>query len=67
MKKRKLVTIVIYVAILALVFSWMLGLFGGGGNDITYSQMMTLFRQEQVKRFVVEGERMKLWRPAMTA
>jgi len=61
LKKRKLVTIVIYVAILALVFSWMLGLFGGGGNDITYSQMMTLFRQEQVKRFVVEGERMKLW------
>ena len=61
MKKRKLISIVIYVAILALAFSWMLGLFGGGGDDIPYSQVVALFRQEQVKRFEVKGERMQLW------
>ncbi|MBQ8358804.1 MAG: ATP-dependent zinc metalloprotease FtsH [Oscillospiraceae bacterium] len=39
----------------------MLGLFGGGGDDIPYSQVVALFRQEQVKRFEVKGERMQLW------
>ena len=61
MKKRKLTTVIIYVAVLALVFSWMFGLFGGRIDDITYSQIVTLFRQEQVKRFVVEGEYIQLW------
>ena len=61
MKTRKLTTIIIYVAVLALVFSWMFGLFGGRGDDIAYSKIVTLFRQEQVKRFVVEGEHIRLW------
>ena len=61
MKKRKLTTVIIYVAVLALVFSWMFGLFGGRIDDITYSQIVNLFRQEQVKRFVVEGEYIQLW------
>ena len=60
MKKRKVISIVLYVAILALAFSWMLGLFGKKGEDIPYSQVIELFRKEQVKSFVVEGEYIQL-------
>ena len=60
MKKRKTITIIIYVAILALTFSWMLGLFGGRNDQISYSQIVNLFRQEQVKSFVVEGDMIQL-------
>ena len=56
MKNRKVFTIVLYVAILTLAFSWILGLFGGKVNEIPYSQVMTLFRQNQVKSFVVQGD-----------
>ena len=61
MKKRKLITTIIYVVILALAFSWMLGLFDTRVDDITYSQVIDLFRQEQVKSFLVEGEYIRLW------
>ncbi len=60
MKNRKVFTVVLYVAILAVAFSWMLGLFGGRQNALTYSQIVELFRQEQVKSFLVEGERIEL-------
>ncbi len=60
MKNRKTITIVIYIAILALAFSWMWGLFGGRKDNISYSQIVELFRQEQVKSFMVEGELIQL-------
>ena len=56
MKNRKVFTIVLYVAILALAFSWMMGLFDSKVNEIGLSQVMTLFRQNQVKSFVVQGD-----------
>ena len=56
MKNRKIIITVLYVVILALAFSWMLGLFGGRTDNVPYSQVITLFTQEQVKRFVVEGD-----------
>ncbi len=60
MKNRRWITIVIYVAILALAFSWMLGLFGGRGDNLPYSQVIALFNQEQVKSFVVDGAYIEL-------
>ena len=60
MKKSRLITIGIYVVVLALAFSWILRLFGGKGNDIPYSQVVALFQQEQVKSFVVDGEYIQL-------
>ncbi len=65
MKNRKLITVILYIAVLALLFSWMLGLFGTGKNTLAYSQVVELFRQEQVRSFTVEGEyiQMKLYSP----
>ncbi len=54
MKKSNLVGIVIYVVILGLLLSWMLGIFDGNGNSIPYSKVVSLFEQEQVKSFLVK-------------
>jgi len=54
LKTRKIITIVIYAAVLILAFSWILGLFGGNGKDLSYSQVINLFQQEQVRSFAVE-------------
>ena len=56
MKNRKPPFLIIYVVILLLLFSWMLGIFGDDGRGLTYSQVVNLFRQEQVRSFTVEGD-----------
>ena len=60
MKKTKVITLIVYVVALVLLFSWMLGLFGGNGNDYPYSQVVQLFKDEQVKSFVVEDNEIAL-------
>ena len=56
MKNRNLINLVIYVAVLALAFSWMLSRFGQTEDKLTYSQIVEMFQQEQVKSFVVKGD-----------
>ena len=65
MKNRKTITIIIYVVILAALFSWMMGLFGPRNDGLAYSQITALFHQQQVKAFTVEGEyiAMELYAP----
>jgi len=60
LKKRSIITIVIYVGILSLLFSWALGIFGGPTDDLTYSQIVDLFEGQQVKSFVVDGDTITL-------
>ena len=56
MKKSKVITIIIYIAVLVLAFSLMLNLFGGSGEDLSYSQVISMFRKEQVRSFVVKDD-----------
>ena len=56
MKKRKIPFTIIYVVLLIALFSWMLGIFGDANNGLTYSQVVAMFRQEQVRSFTVEGD-----------
>ena len=56
MKKRGLVSIILYVLILVIALSWVLGLFGSGNSGLTYSQVVELFENRQVKSFVVEEQ-----------
>ena len=37
-----------------------MGLFSLGGQDLTYSEIVTLFQNQQVKSFLVKGEEIKL-------
>ena len=53
MKKRRIFTVVLYITVLVLAFSWMLGLFSIGDDYLTYSQVVALFRKEQVRSFEV--------------
>ena len=54
MKKSKVISLLVYVAILVIAFSLMLWIFGGSGSDLSYSQIIDMFRKEQVRSFVVE-------------
>ena len=56
MKKRNIISILIYLAILAVALTWLMGVFGLNGSDLTYSQVVELFQQKQVKRFTVEEQ-----------
>ena len=53
MKNRKLISIVLYIAILSLIFSWLINSFGIGSADFTYSQVVAQLTQGNVKSFYV--------------
>ena len=59
MKKRNPLVIIIYIAILVLVISWILGLFDFR-NGLTDSEISKLLRDGQVKSFVVEDQTITL-------
>ena len=56
MKNRRLITTVLYIAILVLLFSWLLGLFASRTDNVPYSQVVSLIQTGQVKSFTVEGD-----------
>ena len=60
MKKRKWITVILYLGILALLLSFVLGVFGNKKDDLTYSEIVELFRQEQVSGFEVDGQSITL-------
>ena len=60
MKKRSPFSILIYLAVLALVFSLLFGLFGDGTDNIPYSTVLEPLEEGQVKNFVVEGDKIAL-------
>ena len=55
-KNRKSFPLILYVVLLFSVFSWVSNLFTDNVSKIPYSQVVTLFRQEQVKAFEVKDE-----------
>ena len=56
MKNRRYVPLIVYLFLLVIIFSWANNLFGENLNQIPYSQVVELFRLEQVKAFEVEDE-----------
>ncbi len=60
MKNRKALSLFIYAAVLILAFSWIMGLFGSSGDSLTYSQLVELFRAEQVASFTVDNGTIRL-------
>ena len=65
MKSRKFLSTLLYITVLTLLFVWVTGAFSASGNAIPYSRVLELFRQEQVKQFVVNGDllSMELYNP----
>lgn len=60
MKKRFNLSIIIYVGLLLLLLSWVLGVFGNQTDDLAYSDIISLFQQEKVSSFVVDGQSVHL-------
>ena len=60
MKKRSVFGVIIYVVILGMILSWILGLFHLNSSDISYSGIVELFEEEQVKSFTVQEQKIYL-------
>ena len=60
MKKRNFTSVILYVLILAMVFSLLFSLFGGGPDELKYSELIALFENQQVKSFSLAGENMHI-------
>ena len=60
MKNRKSIPLIIYMVVLAVAFTWISGLFSQSANSVPYSQVVSLFRQEQVQSFTVRGDTLSL-------
>ena len=56
MKNRKSSPFLIYIIAMFLIMSWVSGLFGDGTDGLTYSEVVGLFRSEQVKSFEVQDD-----------
>ena len=60
MKKQKLLPLLTYVLVLALMAAWLVGLLGLNQPKLTHTQIVDLVAQEQVKSFVIQGNRIEL-------
>ncbi len=55
MKKSNSFKLILYIGILALIFSLVLGIFGNFNDGLAYSEVVELFYQGQVESFYVSG------------
>ena len=60
MNNRRSFPLIIYLVILAIAFTWISGLFSPNSNTVPYSQVVSLFQEEQVKSFTVQGDLLTL-------
>ena len=60
MKRRSAFSVILYVLILAVAFGWIMGLFDSGSGDLSYSAMVELFEQEQVRQFTAYSDQLVL-------
>ncbi|MDD7341999.1 MAG: ATP-dependent zinc metalloprotease FtsH [Firmicutes bacterium] len=60
MKKRNLISILLYVLILALVFSFLMRVLQPQNDGLSYSQVVSLLENGKVKAFVVQGDTITL-------
>ena len=60
MKKRNLISILLYVLTLALVFSFLIRVLQPQNDGLSYSQVVSLLEDGKVKAFVVQGDTITL-------
>jgi len=58
--RSRLIPLAIYMMVLLAAFTWLSDIFSSEGNAIAYSEVVSLFRQEQVKEFLVEGDQLTM-------
>ena len=60
MRNRKLMPVLVYIVLLVLLYSWLSGGFGLGESKLSHTEITELFVNEQVKSFVIQGNRIEL-------
>ena len=60
MKKNSIFSVIFYIAVVALLLYFIFTYFGIGDDNLTYSQLIGLFENEQVKAFIVSDGRIYL-------
>ena len=60
MKNRRMIPMLVYLILLALLMGWASGGFGAGVTKLSHAQIIDLFEAEQVKSFVIQGSRIEL-------
>ena len=58
--RKKFIPMFTYMILLFVALSWLGDYFGTTGNSIPYSDVISMFRQEQVKEFLVEGDQLTM-------
>ena len=51
---------ILYVLVMVALFSWAMGIFDQNSDDLPYSEVVALFREEQVKSFTVQDDTITL-------
>ncbi|MBQ8579464.1 MAG: ATP-dependent zinc metalloprotease FtsH [Oscillospiraceae bacterium] len=60
MNKRRTISIILYIAVLGLLFAWLVGAFVTGMDGVTYSEVVKLLEDGQVKSFEVVKDQIYL-------
>ena len=60
MRNRKMMPVLVYIVLLVLLYSWLSGGFGMGETKLSHTQITELFAAEQVKSFVIQGNKIEL-------
>ena len=61
MKNRRLFSLILYLVVLGLLFSWVFRLFDSANSGLTDSEVLTLFENEQVRSFIVADQQITLY------
>ena len=60
MRNRRTIPMLVYIAVMLMIMSWASGFFSSDENSVAYSEVVSLFRSEQVKSFTVRDETISL-------
>ena len=60
MKRRRIFPLLVYLMIVYLLMTWVTGGFGQKKTNLSHTEIVELFEQEQVKSFVIEGNEIEL-------
>ena len=60
MKKTRIFPLLIYVAVLLLIFGWASNSFGFNRDKLSHTEIVSLFEEEAVKSFTIQGNLIEL-------
>ena len=60
MRNRNTFSVILYLVLMGVMLSWVLGIFDNADDGLSYSQVVELFQEEQVRSFRVKDQLIEL-------